>query len=77
MVVRELACGCGAVLAASAEGPDGAAVRCPVCDEIANVELSSDLAGTIGGFDPAGPAVQVLMKPPGAAKQQRHRSDTA
>lgn len=76
-VIRELACGCGAVLAATAEGPDDAAVRCPVCGNLADIELSSDLVGTIGSFDPAGPPVQVLMKPAVAAERKRRRSDTA
>lgn len=76
-VIRELACNCGAVLAATVQGPDDPAVRCPVCGDLADVELSSDLVGTIGSFDPAGPAVQVLMKPAVAAEQQRRRSDTA
>lgn len=62
--VRELACACGAVLAATAEGTDQPAVRCPVCGDLADVELSSRLVGTIGTFDPAGPTIQVLMAPP-------------
>ena len=76
-VIRELVCDCGAVLAATAQGPDDLAVRCPVCGDLADVELSSDLVETIGWFDPAGPAVQVLLRPGGTATEQRRPDDPA
>ena len=62
-VVGELACGSGAVLAARDEGATAPAVSLPVCGDLADVEHSSDLARTLGGFDPDGPAVQVVIGP--------------
>lgn len=62
-VIRELVCDCGAILAAADQGPDKPAVRCPVCGNLADVELSGDLVGTNGSFDPTGPAVQVVFVP--------------
>jgi hypothetical protein len=53
-VIRELVCNCGAILAATAQGPADPVVRCTVCGDLADFELSSDVGGTIGSFDPAG-----------------------
>ncbi len=75
-VVRELACRCGAVLAAAGRSADQPAVRSPVCGEIADVELSTGLVGTIGAFDPAGPALQVILHPGRATTGKRCRSDS-